>query len=54
VRKMLAKFFRCKLVATHDWRALRIDGEQAWECRICGERYAGTQPPLWGSGPAVG
>jgi hypothetical protein len=47
VRKTLAKVFRCKLVNVHDWRPLRIDGELAWECRICGERYRGPEPPKY-------
>jgi hypothetical protein len=47
VRKTLAKVFRCKLINSHDWRPVRIDGEQAWECRRCGELYGGAEPPKY-------
>jgi hypothetical protein len=45
VRTTLAKITRCKLLNSHDWKPIRVDGEQAWECRLCGERYSGPQPP---------
>jgi hypothetical protein len=45
MRKTLAKLIRCKILDSHDWKAVRIDGEQAWDCRLCGERYSGQTPP---------
>jgi len=45
VRKTLARIIRCKLLGSHDWKPIRVDGEQAWECRLCGEVYAGETTP---------
>jgi hypothetical protein len=39
------KLVRCRLLAAHRWERHRAEGETYWECRTCGKRYFGDEPP---------
>jgi hypothetical protein len=41
----LLKLLRCKIANSHRWERHRAEGETYWQCRTCGKRYFGQEPP---------
>jgi hypothetical protein len=45
VNRFVAKLVRCRLLVDHRWERHRAEGETYWECRTCGKRFFGEEPP---------
>jgi len=45
MKRFVAKLVRCRLLVNHRWEGHRAEGETYWECRTCGKRYFGEEPP---------
>jgi hypothetical protein len=43
--RFVAKLVRCRLLVNHRWERHRTEGETYWECRLCGKRHFGEEPP---------
>jgi rubrerythrin len=50
MKKLVAKLWRCDITVNHSWERHRAEGETYWECRLCGIRHFGAEPPEGNAG----